>query len=45
MVQLLAAKIQPLIYAAFGALICADQRNAVSANPRFLFPCDDGEPN
>ena len=27
---------QPLICAAFGALICADQRDAVSANQRFL---------
>lgn len=28
---------QPLIRAAFGPLICADQRNTVSGNQRFLF--------
>jgi len=28
---------EPLIHAAFGAPICADQRNTVSENQRFIF--------
>jgi hypothetical protein len=34
----LAENKQPLICPAFGTLICADQRNCVSANQRFLLP-------
>lgn len=34
----LAGEKEPLISAAFGALISADQRNDVSGNQRFLLP-------
>jgi hypothetical protein len=38
MVGLAPPQIKPLICAAFGSLICADQRNAVSDSQRFIVP-------